>query len=385
MLQGLARDLAARSSSILQAERHANLSTLFDNILESVPQAVIAIAGDDRVIACNSNAEFLFGIQRIFVMDEPYFETFPEQLSETFKNLIAQSLLGKEIADAEIELELQAGVSINVGISINYLRDRAGQAQGHLFLCRDLSLSREVQKLRELDQMKSEFVNTVSHELKTPLTAILGGVEILEMEAEAMDEDTKEIVDVIGDGAKRLRDLIFDLLDVSRFETGKVALREELTSVRNVIEESLRVQHPTNKHTIKVEIDETIPEIVMDRGKIIQCVTNYVSNAIKYSPKGGEILVTATKDDEKRMVIVGVKDQGLGLSPQNVKKVWEKFYRVDASYTADIEGTGLGLVIVKMIVELHGGSVWIDSNLGRGSTFYLSLPVKQQIDDSRDD
>ncbi|MCK6439237.1 MAG: cell wall metabolism sensor histidine kinase WalK [Planctomycetes bacterium] len=376
-LSSLALDLPARAQALLQAERHSKLTSLFDNILESVPNAVIAIAGDDRVIALNANAEFLFGIKRIFAIDEVYTEVFPETLVEAFKELIARSVMGKEVADTEIEHELEGGVTVNIGVSVTFLRDRTGRPLGHLFFCRDLSLSREVQKLRELDKMKSEFVNTVSHELKTPLTAILGGLEIIEGDLETLPEDMREILGVVSDGAKRLRNLIFDLLDVSRLESGRVQVKEEPTDIREIIDQTLRVQQPHPKHTIVVDVASDVPErILMDGAKIVQCLTNYVSNAIKYSPNGGEVRVSARIDHDKRMLICGVKDQGLGISPKHQKKVWEKFYRVDASYTSEIEGTGLGLVIVQHIVELHGGAVWLESTEGKGTEFFLSLPVK---------
>ena len=377
MLYALGRDLALRASTLLQREQLLQLSSLFDNIIESVPHAIVAISGDDRVVALNANAEFLFDVKRIFAMDEPYKEAFPEALVEVFDNLIAQSLMaGVGLADTEIDLDIN-GTMISAGISLNLLRDREGKPQGHLFLCRDLSLSREVQKLRELDQLKSEFVNTVSHELKTPLTAILGGLEVLEDDIAAMDEDTRELMEVVQSGAFRLRDLIFDLLDVSRLEAGRINLKEAPTAIADVIADALKVQHPHPNHQIVVDVDDGLPEIFMDKAKVVQCVTNFVSNAIKYSPDGGEVRVKATKNNITRMMVVSVSDQGLGIAPEHQKKVWEKFYRVDAGYTQDIEGTGLGLVIVKRIVELHGGVVWIESEVGKGSTFCLSLPLKK--------
>ncbi|MCA8938812.1 MAG: PAS domain-containing protein [Planctomycetes bacterium] len=376
LIRNLARDLQARTSALIQANRHMTLASLFDNIIESVPHAIIAIAGDDRVVAVNSNAEFLFGFQRIFVMDELFTEALPEELVATFSDLIAKSLMQQgAMSDTEIELDLH-GTTISIGISMNLLRDRQGNPQGHLFLCRDLSLSREVQKLREVDALKSEFVNTVSHELKTPLTAILGGLEVLEYFKESFDEETLEMIGVISDGAHRLRDLIFDLLDVSRLEAGRVELRDALTNPKDVIDEALTVQHPHPNHELVVTVPDGIQEVLMDKAKMVQCVTNYVSNAIKYSPEGGRIDIKAEINPATRMLIYSVKDSGIGIPPAALKRVWEKFYRVDASYTSQIEGTGLGLVIVQRIAELHGGTVWVESTVGEGSTFFIAIPIR---------
>ena len=218
----------------------------------------------------------------------------------------------------------------------------------------------------------------MSHELKTPLTAILGGLEIIQDDVAQLPEDMREIIGVIGDGAARLRNLIFDLLDVSKLESGRVNLQEEPTNIQDIFTEALRVQHPHAKHTIVTNIAKDVPPILMDRAKMIQCLTNFVSNAIKYSPNGGTITLSASINPQTRMLMVSVADQGLGIAERHLKKIWQKFYRVDASYTSEIEGTGLGLVIVKAIVELHGGTVWVESVVGKGSTFFLTIPLRKK-------
>lgn len=380
LLGTLARDLGARHGALRQATMHQDLASLFDDILESVPQAVIAVTGDSRIVALNGNAEFMFGIRRIFAMDEPYHAVLPANVAAAFDNLISGSLIrGGEAGDLELELRAPDGVALNIGISLGILRDRQGGSRGYLFLSRDLSLSREVQKLNELDRMKSEFVNTVSHELKTPLTAILGGLEVLGFDADRIPADMREMFDVVNKGAARLQNLIMDLLDVSRLESGKVNLRQELVAPARVVEEAVAAIPNTGRHDIRVEIEPNAPAVVMDRVKIVQCLTNYVSNAVKYSPRGGTVTIRVGNDPERRAVVYSVTDQGLGLSPENQKRVWDKFFRVDTGFTQDIEGTGLGLVIVRRTVELHGGSTGVESELGKGSTFWFRLPLKTSM------
>src|SRR5690606_36969809 len=135
------------------------------------------------------------------------------------------------------------------------------------------------------------------------------GLEVLEDDIQNMDEDTQEMMGVISDGAFRLKDLIFDLLDVSRLEAGKLDLKEELCDIRDVIREALTVQQAHPNHQIHVQVDDAVTPVLMDRAKILQCVTNYVSNAIKYSPKGGTVTVSANINDMTRMIVVAVKDQ----------------------------------------------------------------------------
>lgn len=376
LLTAMSRDLAARQGALLQAERHNRLASLFDNIIESVPQGIIAVNSDGHVVALNSNAEFMFDFRRIFVMDENYREAMPSQLVRAMDELIARARIRGEAGEAEIELAKGGSVVLNLGITLSPLRDRQGNPQGYVFLCRDLSLSREVQKLHELDQMKSDFVNTVSHELKTPLTAILGGLEVVQLDSDKIPEDMREMIDIVNRGAERLRNLVSDLLDVSRLETGRVVLREDVCHPAELIKEVVEVFQPADQQRISVDIAADVPTVILDRAKISQCITNFVSNAVKYSPNGGPIKIRAWVDHNRYALSFSVTDSGLGIAPQNLAKVWEKFFRVEAGLTQDIEGTGLGLVIVKRVVELQGGTVSCESEVGRGSTFGFSIPCR---------
>jgi two-component system, OmpR family, phosphate regulon sensor histidine kinase PhoR len=375
LLNHLCALLSRRAASMAATLRMRELGNLFDNILESVPHGILAIGRDGRVMALNANAEFLFDIKRVFVLDEPYQEALPGRLASELQRLMGQLLLDPSV-DSRLELELKPGTVMSIGISASFLQDRSAERQGYLFLCRDLSLSLEVQKLRELDRMKTEFVNTVSHELKTPLTAILGGIEILQGE-QAIQQEYRELGDVIQTAAVQLRDLIFDLLNIAKLESGKARLRLEPVDVCDLVNAQVRMLPPHPMHDVKVQCDD-LPPVMLDREKVGRAVLNYLSNAIKYSPDGGSVQVRAmgAGDDLE----LRVTDEGMGIAPENFERVWEKFFRVDAGFTAEIEGTGLGLVIVRRIVELHGGEVFVESMLGSGSTFGIRIPIRTAQD-----
>lgn len=374
LVQSLSQELGAQAESIAMNARLRQLGSLFDNILESVPQGIVAVSREGRVIALNANAEFLFNLKRIFVLDESFEDALPKAISGEFRRMMDSLLLKPGNVETQLKVELNQGTQVNLGISASYLLDRQGQPLGYLFLCRDLSLSLEVQKLRELDQLKTEFVNTVSHELKTPLTAILGGLEILASDLAAVPPDQRELLGVINDSALRLRDLIFDLLNLSRLESGRVQLKEAPCELRPLIEGVVRLLPAHPRHLIEIDVQPGLEAVLLDGDKIRQALTNYSSNAIKYSPKGGRVIIRAIAEGEE--LVLSVSDEGLGISPDNISRLFQKFYRVNASYTAEIEGTGLGLVIVKRIAELHGGRVFVESELGRGSTFGLRLPLR---------
>lgn len=372
LLEHLCSELSSRARALDANERLRSLSSLFDNILESVPHGILAISRDGRVTALNANAEFLFDLKRVFVIDEPFEDALPPLLARELKTLMEKLLLSSSV-EAGIDIELRPGTRMNVGIAASWLLDRSGERQGWLFLCRDLSLSLEVQKLRDLDRLKTEFVNTVSHELKTPLTAILGGIEII-LGENAISGEFRELGEVIQGSAISLRDLIFDLLNVAKLESGKVQLRLDPVSVPELLAARVKLLPPHPRHTIRVDCPE-MPALMLDRERIGQAVTNYLSNALKYSPEGGEVVAAARLEDDT--LDISVKDHGMGIAEENLPRVWEKFFRVDAGFTAEIEGTGLGLVIVQKIVELHAGQVYVKSVPGKGSTFGMRLPAHQ--------
>ncbi|WP_445486503.1 ATP-binding protein [Niallia sp. 03133] len=243
---------------------------------------------------------------------------------------------------------------------------------------------RDVTKEFEVDKMKSEFVSTVSHELRTPLASILGFTELM-INRELKEERQKKYLSTIYGEAKRLTDLINDFLDVQRMESGKQTYEKKYIEILPIIEkivENQQINAPNHEINIVLSIDNTC--IVGDKLKVEQAFTNIISNAIKYSPKGGPIEITIYKEQDK--LNVSVKDCGLGIPEEEINKLFSKFYRVDNTDRRKIGGTGLGLAIVQEIMKAHGGEASVKSKLGKGSTFTLSFPyVSVQLDDSTQD
>lgn len=373
ILELLARDMGRVLENLQVYEQMQRMRELLDNMIESVPHGILAVGRDDTVVACNRNSEILFGIKRIEVLNERYAAALPKPLAETVSGLIMTLLQDGFAKDAEFERPGADGQALPIGISCTLLRDKDGRPQGFLFICRDLSLSMEVQKLRELDRMKSEFVHTVSHELKTPLTAILGGTEVLQGERDALTPEQREMLDIIDQGGKRLHALIMDLLDLSRLESGRIGIERAETDLPPLIHEAVNnVRHKNPKCTLVMDIPEDFPTAMVDGDKLRQVFENYIGNALKYSPQGGEVTVRLALEGDR--IRFAVKDQGIGIAPEHLPLLFEKFYRVDSSTTAEIEGTGLGLTIVKHIIELHEGELTVESALGKGSTFGFVIP-----------
>ena len=237
---------------------------------------------------------------------------------------------------------------------------------------------RDVTRERELDKMKTEFISVVSHELRTPLTSIKGYTDLLISGAAGeTSEIQREFLGIIQSSTTRLSNLINDILDISRIESGRIEIKHEPIDYRKIVADTLRLMRAAadEKHVVMdASLPESIPPVRGDTDKVTQVLTNLVSNAIKYTPAGGWVKVLLEVEDDTT-VTTCVADSGIGIAPEDEKKLFQKFFRADNSSTREAGGTGLGLVIAKSIVELLGGAIWVESEVGRGSRFYFTLPL----------
>lgn len=254
-------------------------------------------------------------------------------------------------------------------------RDSQEQITGRLWVVSDVTRDREINRL------KNEFVSIVSHELRTPLTSILGYTELLLARKFAPDEQ-KQFVQTVYDQATHLSNLVEDLLSLSRLDSGNMKLNRWMVSLRQVVAELTNQLGQLERHRLLIRTSDPLPPVYVDRDKVKQILYNLLTNAIKYSPSGGEIELVVQESDDLpedhpagRWVVVHVRDQGIGIAPEDVAHIWERFYRVDNTNTRRIGGTGLGLSIARALVELHGGRIWVESVVDKGSTFSFTLPV----------
>jgi signal transduction histidine kinase len=220
----------------------------------------------------------------------------------------------------------------------------------------------------------------VSHEIRTPLTSIKGGVELLsDPRYFKNDEKQTKLLTIAHANTERLLVLINDILDFSKIESSSLRIQREPHPVGPVIAtatENLKTLLSERHIDLRVLVAPDLPEVYIDPDRISQVLTNLLSNAIKFSPDSGRIEVSATA--LRGSVRIGVKDHGEGIAPGNMSKLFQKFSQIDPSATRKAGGTGLGLVISKGIVEQHGGSIWVDSTPGHGSTFYFTIPIADE-------
>ncbi|HLQ05673.1 MAG TPA: ATP-binding protein [Verrucomicrobiae bacterium] len=230
-----------------------------------------------------------------------------------------------------------------------------------------------MEQLERVNRAKSEFVSIVSHEFRTPLTGIQGFSEMMKDEDLTIAE-MKEYAADINKDAQRLNRMITEMLDLDRMEAGRMTLHREPTDLNAIVSEAAdRVRPNAPEHPISLRLDVALPALSADRDKLTQVVANLLSNAVKYSPTGGEIVVVTSRDGTSAHLTVS--DHGMGIPVDRLESIWERYSRIETDKTRGIQGTGLGLPIVRQIVTMHGGKVWAESMIGRGSTFHVVLPL----------
>jgi two-component system phosphate regulon sensor histidine kinase PhoR len=233
---------------------------------------------------------------------------------------------------------------------------------------------RDVTELKRLESVRREFVANVSHELRTPLASVRAMVETLEAGAIEDQELSDQFLHRIVGEVDRLAALVDDLLDLGRLDSGRVHLHLEPLDPRDLLTraaERLRPQTERARLDLVIDVPAGLPQVIADRPRVEQVMLNLVHNAIKFTRAGGTIAVRARRDGDQ--LVIEVNDTGAGIAQEELGRLFERFYKADKARRSD--GTGLGLAIAKHIVQAHGGAIWVESEVGRGSTFFFTLPI----------
>jgi two-component system phosphate regulon sensor histidine kinase PhoR len=272
-----------------------------------------------------------------------------------------------QVFDYELKLpELsERWLQVNAAVITN----SAGEREGTILVFHDLT------RLKQLERTREEFVANVSHELRTPLSLIKGYVETLLDGAKDNPEVAVKFLQTIDRNARRLDLLIQDLLAISKLESGQMKLDRQAVALRPIVDEMFG-SFKERAAGRGVKFASTLPELVAhaDPDRLQQVFANLLDNAVKYGRDGGAVTVSARRT-EQDMIEVAVQDDGPGIPAEALERVFERFYRLDKARSREQGGTGLGLAIVKHIVQNHGGKVWVKSELGRGATFFFTLPA----------
>ncbi|MGA1863616.1 MAG: sensor histidine kinase [bacterium] len=316
-------------------------------------------------------------------------------LSNKFTDpIISLSTMAKEIGEGQwgkiIDISSQdeigqlAGTFNQMSRSILDREKQIEKAQEELKK-RDEILVKTNSELERLNELKSDFLSTVSHELKTPLTAIKGYVSLIKnSKIGPINQQQYKCLVIADERVDHLNNLISDLLDLSKIEANRYEIKSKKDDLARLIRNTVSSLSPIFKNkklNLEVRIPQGLSPVHMDAPKINQVLTNLLGNAVKFTPSGGDIKVSVTQDVSQNggsgsgFVQVDISDTGIGLAPDQREKIFEKFYQVDHSPTREYDGTGLGLPIAKEIVELHGGMIWVKKMKGKGSTFSFTIPM----------
>ena len=341
-------------------------------VLMSIANGVIVCDNNDNVVLINNHAHKLLELDENQMMNVKIQDYIDTEGNHCFKDKI------EEFKDTPIDVMENKPLEFNIQVDKRVIKSiispmftRNKEYVGYIIVLIDMT------KEAEMDAMRSTFISNVSHELRTPVTVLRSYIDTLYNYGNEFDyEAQKEFIGTINQEIIRLNRMVNDILDFSRMEAN-ANMEKSLNSIYEVVDNCVnQVQALTKEHnlTISVEKEENIPEFLFNYDGIERALTNLLSNAIKYSPDNGEIKVKLKKDGDD--VVVTVSDQGCGIAPEHQKKIFDRFYRVENNIHT-IKGTGLGLHLVKQTIEkYHNGKVFVESELGKGSTFGFTLPTK---------
>ncbi len=361
----------------LYEEQNIEQLTLERNKLEavllSIANGVVVCDDDDKVVLVNNAAQKLLEVDETQLLNTQIQQYIDTSGNYCFKDKIEQfkDTPLEEIENKPIEFNIIVDERVIKSI-ISPMFTRNKDYVGYIIVLIDMT------KEAEMEQMRAGFISNVSHELRTPVTVLRSYIDTLYNYGNEFDYDTqKEFIGTINQEIIRLNKMVNDILDFSRIEAN-AELEKEQNNISELIYDCVnQVNVLTKEHNLHITIDNTAnpPEFMFNYDGIERALTNYLSNAIKYSPENGEIKVKLEYDENNKEITVTVTDNGCGIAPEHQKKIFDRFYRVENN-THTIKGTGLGLNLVKTTIEKHhNGRVFVHSEVGKGATFGFVLPV----------
>jgi PAS domain S-box-containing protein len=377
-LYQLIRDQAERLGTLLRLEQEESEKSTA--ILEGIADGVMLADAEGNIRLFNTAAERILGLPRDKVMDQSLSELIGlfGGSAAAWVRAVEEWTIDQyteqpgEYVDERLDL---ADRVVSVHLSPVYIGEQ---------LLGTVSVFRDITRDVEVDRMKAGFVSNVSHEFRTPLTPIKGYTDLLMMGAAGeISEAQQEILSTIKSNVDRLALLVEDVLDISKIDAGEEKLSLASFEIADVLTEILEGQasQPDNLRkniTTSLDCEEDLPLIEADREKLKKVLGNIIDNAFNYTREGGSIMVRIVALHERQNIRIAIQDTGIGIPEEFRESVWGRFQRHDkTALSMDVAGTGLGMAIVKELVEMHHGQVWFDSEVEKGTTFYVLLPVEQ--------
>jgi two-component system phosphate regulon sensor histidine kinase PhoR len=338
-------------------------------ILKGMMEGVLVVDGRGRILMVNDALRNLLSLSSDVSNRMPLEVIRNAELEEAIKEVL------QEERNAVLELNLTTSEEKTLEVNVVGILPSSEERNKNGEKIRGaIAVFHDITRLKELEKIRQDFVANVSHELRTPLTTIKGYAETL-LEGALKEPVASQFVQVIKRHTDRLTKIVEDLLTLSKIESREFQLKKEKVSIDELTEDVLGfVKEAAERKKITLSRVEISPflDVTADRHSLEQLLVNLLDNAIKYTPEGGKVTISASEKDP-REVEISVHDNGIGIPKEDLPRIFERFYRVDKGRSQELGGTGLGLSIVKHLVQAHGGRVWVESQIGKGTTFYFTL------------
>jgi PAS domain S-box-containing protein len=346
----------------------------YRDLYQEAPNAYLSCGVDGIIKRANRSAVELLGYRRGELVGRPVADLYADTPDGRAKAqvIFQRFLAGEEIRAQELELQRADGSKVWVSLSIRPIRDKEGKVVASRSEIVDIT------EHKKLDQLKDDFIGLVSHELRSPLTVIMGAINTVLSEGDYLsEEETRQLLKDAALESETLSHLLGNLLELSRAQAERLVLHAEAIDVKRVVQEAIEgVQRQYSTHQFVVSVPPELPPVYADPLRLERILYNLLENAVKYSPRGEEIKVSVRPDGEQ--LVIGVSDRGVGISPADQARLFAPFQRLEESRPGGTRGVGLGLLVCQRLVEAHGGRIWVESEPGRGSTFFFTLPLNQE-------
>jgi len=362
---------------ITEFKKQESYKNTLASIVEHSDDAIIGHNLEGEIISWNSGAEYLFGYKSQEVLGRNISFLVPDENKCVFEDALKKHLNGEYVDKNEIAINTSNNIIRDVMITTSAIRDDNNIITGASSIFRDIT------EMKKMDRLKNEFISNVSHELRTPLTSLRGSLGLITNGIfGSIDDEVKEMLDIACNNTDRLVRLINDLLDLQKIKSGKSKIVLENVNISDIVKTSISEMDGLAKEK-KIELEcNVVDEVIKaDSDRILQVFDNLLSNAIKFSPDNETIAIDVCRQDD--MIISSISDNGIGIPDEFKDKLFNNFQQVDGSSTRNKGGTGLGLSISKAIVTGHGGEIWFESELGKGTTVYFTLKCNNDSQDSK--
>lgn len=384
----LLKDIASLIAMVIETSRllkEINKELNFmKTFLNNTTNAIICLNQENKITLWNKTAEIMFGWkeEEVFNSNLPIIRT--EDLDSHKKILNELLNNGKNIIALERQYQTKNGELIEAEVSTFPVQDENNKIIGTIGIIKNLTTEKKLSYLKEINNAKSQFISTITHELKQPLTNIKGFTELV-LYKENNEEKKKHYLEIVSNESNRMLKMIQDLHDLSNIELGKIKLQKEKINMNELIQAHISNKKILSKiHKLKTSLTKNQLYTHIDKNRIIQVIDNLLNNAMKYSPDGGEIIITTKNyfEDNLNYILVSIKDEGLGIQESDLNNIFKTFYRIEEHRMKNISGTGLGLSVCKSIIDLHQGKIWVESQEDKGSTFHFALPLTQSANNN---